>query len=133
MRTDALIAALFLASFAAQGQVIIADNYNVANSGSGFSLDNGINSGINPPATRLTGGASANLRYIPTSSKPETAFTIAGNKLRITPAANPGRFTFSSDGVTPFNFASALGASTASAKENRCVPGVLFAIERVMS
>src|SRR6476660_1362252 len=51
----------------AQGAVqILGDNYNVTGSGSGFALGSGVNSGINPPTTRLTGTAAANLRYINT-------------------------------------------------------------------
>lgn len=50
--------------------VLVADNYNVAGSGTGFGLNAGVNSGINPPTTRLTGTAAANLRY----------FKVAGNR-----------------------------------------------------
>jgi hypothetical protein len=103
-----------LSTTTSYGQVIVADNFNVAGSGSGFALNAGINSSINPPATRLTGTAAANLRYMPTSTKVSTAFGISANKLLVTPAANPGRFTLSPDGVTPFNFAAALGAGTAT-------------------
>ena len=97
-------------------QVIIADNYNVTGSGTGFALNAGVNSGINPPTTRLTGTAAANLRYIqsPAATKASSAFGISGSKLRITPAANPGRFTLSADGTTSFNFASALGTGAAT-------------------
>lgn len=95
--------------------VIVSDNYNVTGTGSGFALNNGVNAGINPPTTRLTGSAAANLRYILTATtKTNTAFDIVGNKLQVAAAANPGRFSLSSDGTTPFNFASALGATTAS-------------------
>src|SRR6185436_574230 len=79
-----------------------------------------VNSGINPPTTRLTGTAAANLRYIQTFTKTNTAFSIASNKLRVTAAANPGRFTFSEDGTTPFNFASGLGTGAAT-PQNRVV------------
>ena len=103
-------------AMSARSQIVIADNYNVAGSGTGFALGSGVNSGINPPATRLTGTAAANLRYISTASpsKTNTAFSIASNKLRVTPAANPGRFTLSANGPTPFDFASALGTDTAT-------------------
>jgi hypothetical protein len=96
-------------------QVIIADNYNITGSGTGFALGSGINSGINPPTTRLSGSAFANLRYINTATKPETAFGIAGSKLRVTSAASPGRFTLSENGTSAFNFAPALGVTGATA------------------
>jgi hypothetical protein len=104
-----------LPALSAHGQTVIADNYNVAGSGTGFALNTGVNSGINPPATRLTGTAASNLRYITTTTKAASAFSIASNKLRVTPAANPGRFILSADGATPFNFASALGTAAATA------------------
>jgi endonuclease/exonuclease/phosphatase family metal-dependent hydrolase len=93
---------------------ILSDNYNVTGSGSGFGLDTGINSGIDPPATRLTGSAKANLRYIHTGTKTNTAYTITNNRIQVSAAPNPGRFVFSSDGATPFDFATALGTGTAS-------------------
>ncbi len=112
--TAALAAALFClhVSF---GQVIVSDNYNVTGTGTGFALNTGVNSGINPPATRLAGSAAANLRYLLTAlTKSNTAFSVSGNKLQVTAAANPGRFSLSADGVTPFDFSSVLGAGTAS-------------------
>ena len=109
------IAAIF-GAFDSSAQVIVADNYNVAGSGTGFGLNAGVNTGINPPTTRLTGTAAAGLRYlaIPSATKVSTAFGITSNKLRVTPAANPGRFVLSADGTTSFNFATALGATTAT-------------------
>jgi len=109
------VLAVLLLAATAQGQVILSDNYNVTGSGTGFGLGAGVNSGINPPTTRLTGTAAANLRYIATdASKASSAFNITSNKLRVTSAVNPGRFTFSADGTTPFNFASVLGSTTAT-------------------
>ncbi len=107
---------LVFAGTSASGQVIVADDFNVTGSGTGFGLNAGVNTGINPPATRLTGSATANLRYIATatSTKATTAFSIAANKLRTTALANPGRFTLSANGSTPFDFGPALGATTAS-------------------
>ena len=118
----ALVTAMLLAASAAPAQVIVADNYNVAGSGTGFALNTGVNSGINPPSTRLTGSAAANLRYISTANptKIDTAFSITSNKLRVTPAANPGRFTFSTNGTTPFDFGPALGITNAT-PQNRIV------------
>ncbi len=96
------------------GTVIVSDNYNVTGTGSGFALNNGVNTGINPPTTRLTGTAAANLRYISTFTKTNTAFTITSSKLRVTSAPNPGRFVLSADGTNPFDFASSLGTGLAS-------------------
>jgi hypothetical protein len=110
---------LFLGG-AAWGQVIVSDNYNISGSGTGFALNAGVNSGINPPTTRLTGTAAANLRYISTSTKADSAYSITSNKLRVTAAANAGRFTLSANGTSPFNFASALGSGTAT-PSNRVV------------
>jgi endonuclease/exonuclease/phosphatase family metal-dependent hydrolase len=93
---------------------IVADTYNVSGSGSGFDLNSGINSGINPPTTRLTGTAKANLRYFNTGTKATNAYSISNNKLQVTAAANPGRFVLSADGTTSFDFSSALGVATAS-------------------
>ena len=93
---------------------IVSDSYNVTGSGSGFALDTGVNTGINPPATRLTGTAAANLRYISTQPKAASAYTINANKLQVAAAADPGRFVLSADGTTSFNFAPALGTAAAS-------------------
>src|ERR1041385_3046152 len=122
MKICIIMTAGFLSASGVRGQIIIADNYNVATSGTGFGLNSGVNAGINPPSTRLTGSVAANLRYISTASpsKTNTAFSINANKLRVTSAANPGRFTFSADGATPFNFASALG-TVAATPTNRVV------------
>jgi hypothetical protein len=104
-----------LCSATARGQVLIADNYNTTSSGTGFNLDTGVNSGINPPTTRLSGTAAANLRYMLTAlTKSNTAFSITGNKLQVISAANPGRFTLSGDGVSPFDFSSLLGSPSAT-------------------
>jgi endonuclease/exonuclease/phosphatase family metal-dependent hydrolase len=93
---------------------IVSDNYNVTGSGTGFDLNAGINSGINPPTTRLGGSAKANLRYINTGTKATNAYSISGNELQVTSAVNPGRFVLSADGTTSFDFSSALGIATAS-------------------
>ncbi|MGZ5566210.1 MAG: hypothetical protein ACXWKG_04275, partial [Limisphaerales bacterium] len=94
--------------------VIVSDNYNVATSGSGFALNTGVNRGINPPTTRLTGSTTTNLRYIPTSIKTNTAFTITSNKVQVAVAADPGRFVLSADGTTSFDYSSALGTAAAT-------------------
>jgi hypothetical protein len=110
-------ALLLLAGVTAHAQTIIADNYN-ANSGTtrGFLLGEGVNFNINPPATRLTGSAAADLRYIATdATKLATNYRITGGKAQIAASANNGRFTLSYDGTTAFDFGSALGIATATA------------------
>ncbi len=105
------------AAFAANGQLVVSDDYNVATSGSGFLLNDGVNFGINPPTTRLTGSAAADLRYLYTqggTSKATTAYTLTGNRIQVARAANSGRFSLSQDGTTPFDFASALGTAAAT-------------------
>lgn len=110
------VAALLITSAVAHGQIIVADNYDVTGSGTGFALDTGVNSGINPPTTRLTGSAAADLRYIQTATgKAATAYSITGDKLQIARSANSGRFTLSADGTTAFDFASTLGVGNATA------------------
>ncbi len=107
---------VILSAVVSHGQQIIGDNYNVTPNGTGFALSTGVNAGINPPTTtRLTGTAAANLRYIATATtKSNSAYSISGNKLRVTTAANPGRFSLSSNGTTAFNFAPALGSTNAT-------------------
>jgi hypothetical protein len=120
MKAKKIVCACLLAGLSVaqvQGVEIITDNFNVAGSGTGFDLGSGVNSGINPPATRLTGFVSTNLRYyssVNSPAKTNTAFTISGNKLRVNSASNPGRFTLSTNGVTPFDFGPALGSVSAT-------------------
>ena len=113
-----VVAAFAVAALTSNAQVIISDDYNVATSGNGFALNAGVNFGINPPTTRLTGTAATDLRYIYTqvtgTPKLTSAYTITGNKIQVARAANSGRFTLSDDGTTPFDFASALGIAGAS-------------------
>src|ERR1043165_4731812 len=120
MRINKLLSVIVLISFAAHGQVIVSDNYNVTGSGTGFALNAGVNTGINPPTTRLSGTAAANLRYINTGTKATSAFTISGNKLQVSSAANPGRFVLSADGTTSFDFGPVLRVASANAT-NRVV------------
>ncbi len=118
LRTSLLAASLLLMGALASGQVIIADDYNVTGNGTGFALDSGVNSGINPPATRLTGTAAGNLRYIQTfTSKGASQFEISSSRLRVTkdPTTSvSGRFTLSANGSTPFDFAPALRSLSAT-------------------
>jgi hypothetical protein len=63
---------------------IISDNYNLANVGSDFALGNGVNSGVNPPTTRLTGTTASGLRYIKTAgAKVDSAHLISANKFQV--------------------------------------------------
>src|SRR4051812_26221155 len=94
--------------------LIISDNYNVTGSGSGFNLNSGINSGINPPTTRLTGTAASGLRYFNTGTKATNAYTITSNKLKVTSLVNPGRFVLSANGTSPFDFGPSLGVAGAT-------------------
>ncbi len=106
---------LLLASATSYGQTIVADNSDATGSGTGFALDAGVNSDINPPTTRLTGSAAANLRYIQTATgKAATAYSITGGKIQTERSANSGRFTLSADGMTAFDFAPALGIDLAT-------------------
>lgn len=98
----------------ADGAPLVEDTYSVAGTGTGFALNTGVNSGINPPSTRLTGTAAANLRYLTTTTKAASAFSIAANKLRVSAAANPGRFVLSANGSASFDFGPALGTGAAS-------------------
>lgn len=65
-----LMAGLLLASLAigsAHGAtLIIGDDYNVTNNGTGFNPNSGVNSGINPPTTttRLQGTSVSGIRYV---------------------------------------------------------------------
>lgn len=118
MKNLIVVAVAFaLFPIASRGQLIISDDYSVSTSGSGFLLNDGVNLGINPPTTRLTGSAAANLRYLYTQTgtpKATTAYTITGNKIQVARAANSGRFSMSQDGTTPLDFASALGTLAAT-------------------
>ncbi len=126
MKTLIQSAAIFLlASAAVQAQtVVIADNYDSTGSGTGFGLGAGINSGINPPdASRLTGTAAPGLSYlytqptqpVGTQFKAVTKYSITGNKAKIAAGSYAGRYSMSADGSTPFNFGTALGATSATA------------------
>ena len=116
MKNFATFATIFvLTVVSARGQVIIADNFNVTASGTGFALGSGANAGINPPTTRLTGSAAANLRYINRAAKPDAAYLIASNvRLRVNNDTGNGRTTLSADGINPFDFSSALGIAAAT-------------------
>lgn len=117
-----LIATLLLTAVvgnSALGQLIISDTYTVTggdSTNSGFALGAGVNTNINPPTTRLTGSAVANLRYYQTmTAKPASVYDINNNRLRVGTDGGIGRFTLSANGSTPFDFGPALGAPYATA------------------
>lgn len=96
---------------------IVSDNYQTTNNGSGFALNEGVNTGVNPPiANRITGTAASSLRYMKVTGTPRSAscYSINSNRLRVTTENTIGRFTVSANGVSPFNFASALGTAGAT-------------------
>lgn len=99
---------LLLASFSplrTGAAEIVGDSYNVNNTGSGFALGSGVNSGINPPTTRLTGSAAANLRYVKTSGpKADSAHTIGTNKFAIARVSSDSSTISLSTGTGAFDF-----------------------------
>jgi autotransporter-associated beta strand protein len=95
--------------------VIVSDTYTVTTSTTGFTLDQGVNFGINPPTKqRLTGSAAANLRYARRGNKGESAYGIASNKINITKGTQAGRFTISEDGSNPLDFGTVLFSPAAT-------------------
>lgn len=115
MRQALYLAGILFATSAAYGQLIIADDANVGTAGTGFGLNAGVNAGINPPTTRFTGSAAANLRYLQTAlGKSDTAYSVTGNKLQTSFSAGSGRFTLSADGLSAFNFATYLTSGLAT-------------------
>jgi len=113
------LAAVLSIGSAAQGAILVSDNFDAATVGSGFALDDGVNKDINPPtATRLTSDLSANaynLRYIKTdlTGKPDTDYTLAGNQLQISnsPTSLNARTSLSADGTAAFDFGSVLNTA----------------------
>lgn len=95
--------------------VIVSDNFTAVNVNSGFALGEGVNSGINPPTTRLTGTAAPDLHYVRRAAKGDSPYTISGNKCNITQGLSTGRFTLSNDATTnAFDFGPALGVANAT-------------------
>jgi hypothetical protein len=116
VRIFAILASISLAALGVRAQLLVFDDFNVTGSGTGFAPGSGVNSGINPPTTRLTGTLASNMRYMVTdATKAVSSYNITGNKLTVAAAANSGRFGLSNDGITPFDFGSVLGSSLATA------------------
>jgi autotransporter-associated beta strand protein len=100
----------------AQSQVVVvSDNYNTNTSGTGFALGSGVNTGINPPTTRITGTAAPNLRYLQTATtRTASKYDINSNRLRVVSESTIGRFTLSANGASAFDFGPALGSPYAT-------------------
>lgn len=122
MKSFIVVCLLGLCASALGAQIIVSDSYDVANSGSGFGLDSGVNSGINPPTTRLTGSEAAGLLYIKMyGTKADSAHYITNNsELAIAPANNFSTLSLSSDGANPYDFGPAIN----SVSESPSSPGV---------
>ncbi len=99
---------------AAGATLIIGDDYNITGSGSGFALGSGVNSGINPPNTRLTGLAGPNLNYYKYSgAKLDNRHAITDNKFQVTRGQDPSVITLTA-GTGGYDFSSALRTLNAS-------------------
>ena len=107
---------LAFAGLQLNGAIIISDNYDITGNGSGFALGSGINSGINPPATRLSGSVAAGLRYIKNAgTKTDTAHSITNNtKFGIARIASDSSTVTLSTGTGPFDFGPALNTLAAT-------------------
>lgn len=116
IRAIALLCALYAASGFGQTTLILSDNYEVETTTTGFELNSGVNFGINPPATRLTGAAAPNLRYFNTYPEGRSAskFGINSGRLRVLDGTGVGRFTLTADGANPYDFSTALGTADAT-------------------
>ncbi len=98
--------------------IVISDNFNIGgdSAATGFAFDEGVNQGINPPTTRLTGTAKENLRYFNRNAgKADSSFWIDSNKFRVNTGAQNGRASFTVDDTNPFDFGPILGVAAATA------------------
>lgn len=110
-----LLSCLLVSSSAFAGTLIIDDGYNVTGSGSGFALGSGINSGINPPTTRLAGTAAPGLRYVKTSgNRADSTITITSSKLDVTRDGSETVTLTLSSGGGAYDFSTALGTLAAT-------------------
>src|SRR4051812_4017335 len=86
-----LLTTIICSNSAHGATTVINDDCTVTTSGTGFALNAGVNTGVNPPTTRLTGSAAANLRYIQTfTNRLGSHYDINSNRLRITADAEIG-------------------------------------------
>ncbi len=99
-----------------RGQIVVADTCDVSggnSSGTGFGTN-----GVNYQLTgRLSGSASSGLSYfeVPSTTRSGSTYSIKTNRIYVAVGSSAGRFTFTTNGSTPFDFATALGTTTASA------------------
>lgn len=86
--------------------------------GTGFGAD-GPSAGVNYQlSSRLGGSLAPGLRYLQTATtKAASSYAIVSNQIHVAVAANPGRFSFTSDGATPLDLGPALGVTRATALE----------------
>ncbi|VGO13310.1 Choline-sulfatase [Pontiella desulfatans] len=94
--------------------VVISDDYTVTGGNApnpGFDAGDGVNYEF---ASRVSGMAASNLvgYAYGGGSRPETDFSITGNRLSVIPANANARFEFSADGATGFDFGSWLAGNT---------------------
>ncbi|MDB6057482.1 MAG: Autotransporter-associated beta strand repeat protein, partial [Verrucomicrobiales bacterium] len=110
-----MIVAMLVAMSARAQTTVLSDNFTATTAGTGFALGAGVNTGINPPTTRITGSAAANLRYMSAvTTRPDTKYDINANRLRCVTDAGIGRFTISANGASAFDFGPILGSAYAS-------------------
>ncbi|WP_193214073.1 hypothetical protein [Luteolibacter marinus] len=108
------ILAIALSTGLAQGQLIIADDFNITGDSSvatGFGPD-GVNTEV---ATRLTGQAATDFTlsyYQSGTGKDPSAFDIADNRFRIAALGGVGAVQLSTDSSTGFDFGSYLVGKT---------------------
>ena len=102
--------------------VVLADSYTVSG-GNSPSSGFGVNSGVNYNfAARVSGVASAGLLGYRlggtggTSPRQASDFSIAGNRLTVAPRNGNGRFEFSPDGTSGYNFGSFLAGGIMNCK-----------------
>lgn len=112
------VAGILSISSATRGSLIISDDFNAVTGGtSGFGLNSGVNTGIDPAnnVTRLTGTAAAGLRWINRANKPDPNYGLDSNvRLKINSGAQSGRISLSPDGTAAADFGPALGTDLAS-------------------
>ncbi len=98
--------------------IVLSDNYTTTTNLTGFALGTGVNAGINPPTTRITGTSAANLRYIQVATTPSmrtaSKYGLNSSMIRVQTENSIGRFTLSANGATPFDFGPSVGATYAT-------------------